>query len=360
MRFEVVTLFESFFETARVGLLDKAVQQGLISLETIDPRAFATDKHRSVDDAPYGGGAGMLLKPEPMIAALNALDARRGGVRSHRILLSPQGKVFEQADAARLAALGSITLIAGRYEGFDDRIVEHVDEELSMGDYVLFGGETAALAIIEAVSRLIDGVLGNEQSAPTDSHQQGLLSHPQYTRPPVFERQSVPDVLLSGDHGAIERWRHEQAVRRTFERRPDLLAKRPWSSVGAVYCALVHHPVRDRAGDTVTTSVTNMDVHDIARTARTYGMKRYFVVTPLDAQRPIVEKILEHWSEDGAGTKRPAERHEALQRTAIAASIDDGRSTRSRKPNARRPPSGRPRRATPGETSPPFSMLAPV
>jgi len=228
MRFEVVTIFPELIEVAtEAGLLGKALQTGVLSLRTRSPREFARDKHRTVDDAPYGGGSGMVMLPEPLLAAIEALDAEAldaGQPRARRVVLTPQGKRFVQADARRLAAEPAVMFICGRYEGIDDRVGHFVDEQLSLGDFVLNGGEVAALAIIEAVGRLVPGMVGNPESLVQESHGAGLLEYPQYTRPREFRGHAVPDVLLSGNHAAIARFRREQALRRTRARRPELLA----------------------------------------------------------------------------------------------------------------------------------------
>ena len=223
MRVEIVTLFPELFEVLNTGLLGKAREAGRVDMHTITPRRFTTDRHRSVDDAPYGGGSGMVLMPGPIADALDHLDESREGRVSHRVLLTPQGARFTQAHARRFAELDAITLVCGRYEGFDDRIRDLVDEEVSLGDFVLLGGEVAALAIIEATARLLPGVLGNEDSAADESHADGLLEYPQYTRPEEFRGRKVPEILLSGHHAAIARWRRKESLRRTLERRPDLL-----------------------------------------------------------------------------------------------------------------------------------------
>ncbi len=223
MRFEVVTLFPELFDVVDLGLLGKAKEAGTIEVTTTSPRDFTYDKHRTVDDAPYGGGSGMVLMPGPLAAALEHLDSERQGAPTHRILLTPQGARFSQSHAHRFSKLDSLTLVCGRYEGFDERIRSLVDEEVSLGDFVLLGGETAALAVIEATARLLPGVLGNQQSATDESHAGGLLEYPQYTRPEVFRGQAVPEVLRSGNHAAIARWRRKESLRRTLERRPDLL-----------------------------------------------------------------------------------------------------------------------------------------
>ena len=223
MRFEIVTLFPELFDVLRTGLLGKARDAGTIDVHTLTRRRITTDRHRTVDDAPYGGGSGMVLMPGPIAEALDHLDQERQGKPTHRVLLTPQGARFSQADARRFSELDSLTLVCGRYEGFDERIRGLVDEEISLGDFVLLGGEVGALAVIEATARLLPGVLGNEQSAADESHADGLLEYPQYTRPEEFRGEKVPDILRSGNHAAIARWRRKEALRRTSQRRPDLL-----------------------------------------------------------------------------------------------------------------------------------------
>jgi tRNA (guanine37-N1)-methyltransferase len=224
--FEILTLFPELFDDfLRASLLGKAIAAGLIAVHRTQLRDFGLGKHRSVDDTPYGGGPGMILRVEPVAAALDAISAARGP--SRRILLSPQGARFDQARAAALAGAGRITLVCGRYEGFDERIAGCVDEQLSIGDFVLAGGELAAAVVIEAVARLVPGVLGCGMSATDESFTRARLEYPQWTRPPDWNGQAVPDVLVSGDHAAIERWRRREALQRTLERRPDLITEHP-------------------------------------------------------------------------------------------------------------------------------------
>jgi len=223
MRFHVLTLFPEFFASALSStMLQKAQDRGAVEFLLHDIRDYATDKHRVTDDYPYGGGQGMVMKPDPIVAAMEALGS--GPERPWRILLSPQGQLLTQAHAVQLAARRELALVCGRYEGVDERVRSFVDEELSIGDYILSGGEVAALAIIDAVSRLAPGALGCETSAADESFSEGLLEYPQYTRPPEFRGMAVPEVLRSGDHGAIARWRRQEALRRTWSQRPDLLA----------------------------------------------------------------------------------------------------------------------------------------
>ena len=226
MRIEVVTLFPELIRGAlAAGVLGRAVQRGLLEVGTEDPRAHTRDVHRTVDDRPYGGGPGMVMKPEPLSAAIAAAAARvpEGTLR---VALSAQGEVLTQGRLAELARRSALVLVAGRYEGIDERVLERsIDLELSIGDYVLSGGELAALVVIDAVARLLPGALGDERSSVEESFTEGLLEGPQYTRPEVYDGLAVPPVLLSGDHAAIRRWRLKQALGRPAARRPDLLAR---------------------------------------------------------------------------------------------------------------------------------------
>jgi len=227
MRFDVVTLFPAIFDGYLTqGLLDKAIQRGLVQIHRHDLRDWAPDTpHRPVDDKPFGGGPGMLIQVEPTVRCVRAVDAL-SPFPARRILLTPQGKRFDQPLAEDLAASERVMLLCGRYEGFDQRVIDILQpEEISIGDFVLNGGEVAAMVIVDAVVRLLPGVLGDENSSREDSFSRGnrLLEFPQYTRPRVFEGHAVPEVLLGGDHGAIHRWREEQIRQRTAERRSDLL-----------------------------------------------------------------------------------------------------------------------------------------
>jgi len=227
MKVEVVTLFPGMIAGAlEYGIVGRAIERGLLSVGTEDPRAHTRDVHRTVDDRPYGGGPGMVLKPEPLLAAIRAAGARLPE-GSPRIYLSAQGAPLGQGMAQELAALPGLLLVAGRYEGLDERVVElGIDREVSIGDYVLSGGELPALVVIDAIARLLPGALGDERSNIEESFVTGLLDWPHYTRPEVFEGLSVPAVLLSGNHADIRRWRLEQAKARTRQRRPDLIAER--------------------------------------------------------------------------------------------------------------------------------------
>ncbi len=226
MHFDVISLFPEMVATiAEFGVVGRAQRRGLVTLDIENPRDHTSDVHRTVDDRPYGGGPGMVMKYEPLAGAL-ASARQRSPEGSPVVYLSPQGGVFDQATANRFAELPGLMLLAGRYEGVDERFIEsQVDEELSLGDFVLSGGEVAAMAVIDAVVRLLPEVLGDDESAAQDSFVSGLLDHPHYTRPEEVDGRSVPEVLLSGDHAAIARWRMKQALGRSMSRRPDLIEK---------------------------------------------------------------------------------------------------------------------------------------
>jgi tRNA (guanine37-N1)-methyltransferase len=224
MTVDLVTIFPAMIEQPlAAGVLGRAIGNGTLDVRVRDLRGFTTDRHRVVDDVPYGGGPGMVLKPEPLFRALDAVEADRGRPLTV-VLTSPQGRPFTQAEAQRLSGVEHLVLLCGRYEGIDERVRARVTEEISIGDYVLSGGELPALVILDAVARLVPGVVGDEQSVAEDSFSRGLLDFPQYTRPAEVGALKVPDVLMSGNHADIRRWRKREAVSRTLERRPDLLA----------------------------------------------------------------------------------------------------------------------------------------
>ncbi|SMC25810.1 tRNA (Guanine37-N(1)-) methyltransferase [Desulfacinum hydrothermale DSM 13146] len=225
MIFDILTIFPGIFESPlRESILGKACQRGLLTVRVHNIRDYALDKHQMTDDRPFGGGEGMVMKPEPIVAALE--DVKPLGPDAHVVLLSPQGRSFSQEMARRFRAMERLVLVCGRYEGVDQRVAEHfVDEEVSIGDFILTGGELAALVIVDAVARLLPGVLGNEASPEAESFAEPLLEYPQYTRPREFRGHAVPEVLLSGDHERIRRWRRMQALARTRDRRPDLFQR---------------------------------------------------------------------------------------------------------------------------------------
>jgi tRNA (guanine37-N1)-methyltransferase len=227
----VVSIFPALISSiAEVGVLSRGIAGGALELEVFNPRDFTVDRHATVDDRPYGGGPGMVMKVQPLKAAIAAAKAR-APMPGRCIYFSPQGRSLDQAGVKRLAAEPALIMLAGRYEGVDERLIDEVvDEEVSIGDYVVSGGELPAMVAIDAIARLLPGTLGNEASAATESHGDGLLDWPHYTRPETFAGREVPPVLLSGDHAAISRWRLKEALGRTYERRPDLMARRVLTS----------------------------------------------------------------------------------------------------------------------------------
>jgi tRNA (guanine37-N1)-methyltransferase len=223
VRITIITIFPEFFASPlEISIVRRARQEGRLEVDVVDLRRFGVGSHRQLDDAPFGGGPGMVMMVEPLAHALEPL------ARSHRVLFTPAGRRLDQEMMSRWAGLSHLSLVCGRYEGVDERVAEHfIDEEVSWGDFVLAGGEVAALAVVEGVARLLPGVLGNPDSLGAESFSDGLLEEPHYTRPSVFRGWEVPEVLVSGDHAALERWRREQREARTRARRPDLLESRP-------------------------------------------------------------------------------------------------------------------------------------
>jgi tRNA (guanine37-N1)-methyltransferase len=229
MRFDVITIFPKIFRGVfEFGIVSRAAKAGLIEIGVHDLRDYTHDRHKQVDDRPFGGGAGMVMKPEPLFRAVEAVTALVPGART--VLLSPQGRLFDQRIALEFAHQASVVLICGRYEGVDERVVQHlVSDEVSIGDYVLSGGEIPAMVIVDAVTRLLPGALGCGESAAQESFSSGLLDHPQYTRPPEYRGMKAPDVLLGGNHAEIERWRRLKAIEKTLRSRPDLIEGRDLS-----------------------------------------------------------------------------------------------------------------------------------
>ncbi|ATF40898.1 tRNA (guanosine(37)-N1)-methyltransferase TrmD [Weissella paramesenteroides] len=223
MRIDVLSLFPNMFAPMRESIIGKTVERGLVDFNVTDFRNYTDNKHHKVDDEIYGGGQGMLLMPQPLFDAMDAVE-KEAGNRGRVILMDPAGKTFNQSIAEELAKEEHLTIIAGHYEGYDERIRTLVDDEISLGDFVLTGGELGAMTVIDATVRLLDEALGDERSAVDESFSTGLLEYPQYTRPADFRGLKVPDVLLSGHHANIAKWKHKEALRRTYQRRPDLLA----------------------------------------------------------------------------------------------------------------------------------------
>ena len=337
MRYDILTIFPEFFESPlSFGILKKAQEKGLIEINTHDIRDYSDNKHRTVDDTPYGGGGGMLMKIPPVSSAIE--NVKRHDDKSLVILTTPDGEKFSDKTARELAQYEQVIIICGRYEGVDERIREiYVDKEISIGDYVLSGGENAASVIVESVSRFIPGVLGNELSPQNDSFNQGLLEYPQYTRPEEFKGKKVPEVLLSGNHGEIDDWRKRESIKRTFIKRPDLLdkaildtdeielikeLKEARSPSFKAYIALIHYPVYNNQLKIINTAFTNLDVHDIARSAVTYGIETFYLVQPNTEQQKLVNRVLKHWTQ-GEGVSFNRSRAEALNLVALRDTLED-------------------------------------
>ena len=321
-------------EAFKWGVIGKACEKGLLEINAINLRDYAEGRHLVTDDYQYGGGAGLVMKPEPLCLAVEDIKAKS---KTLAILLDPRGKKFTQKEAERLSAYESLTFICGRYEGVDERVRELVvDEELSVGDYILTGGEFAAMMIIDATARLKSGVLGDEESAKNESFTIGMLEYPHYTRPAEYKGLNVPKVLLNGNHAEILKWRKEKALEITRRNRPDMLnislldeeaRKKVYSDkkLGKgkslkLNLALMHFPMKDKQGDTVTTAITNLDLHDISRSCKTYGVETFFVVTPVAAQREISDRVIKHWQE-GFGLTYNPNRSEAFSNTKIKESL---------------------------------------
>ena len=240
MKINIITIFPDMFTSPfNHSIMKRAQEKKLLTIETVNPRDFAQDKHQMVDDYPFGGGAGMVLKPEPMFAAVESLKTSG---KKRVLLMCPSGQPFTQEKAKELAQYDELIFLCGHYEGFDARITDNlVDEAISIGDYVLTGGEIPAMVVIDAVARMLNGVLGSGESAIGDSFYNGLLEYPQYTRPREFRGMSVPEILLSGDHAKIKKWRHNESLKKTFLNRPDLLEKTTLSADDKKYLATLKH-----------------------------------------------------------------------------------------------------------------------
>lgn len=337
MQFNVLTLFPEFFESPLAcGMLAKGERGGQVSYNLVNPRDFTEDKHHTVDDRPYGGGPGMVMQCDPLAKALESVE-KPGRV----VYLSPRGKKLDQSLARELAQEEALTLVCGRYEGVDQRFLDLFGvEEISVGDFVLNGGEAGALCLIESVARLVPGFMGKHESADEESFSSGLLEYPHYTRPEKYRGVRVPDVLQGGDHKAIDTWRREQSLRITLARRPDLLDEARLSGEDMkilraarkgggcrriaknLYLSLLHAPVVNKFGHTVSTSLTNLDVHDIARVSRTCGLGGYYIATPLTDQRKLLDRLLVHWLE-GPGSRANRDRSEAFGAIRAATDLDE-------------------------------------
>lgn len=323
MKIDVLTIFPPMFDGfLGESLVAKGIEKGVFSVSVRDIREFSENKHKKVDEAPFGGGAGMVMSPQPLA---DAIDSLRKDSPARTILLSPRGKPFTQKMAKELAAEKRLILVCGRYEGVDERIARHwVDEEISIGDFVLNGGEVAAMVVIEAVFRLLPGAIGSEDSPRDESFENGLLEYPQYTRPENFRNFDVPQVLLSGHHKKIDEWRREESIKKTAETRPDLLAKLGQTGGKIKFSiALVHYPVAGRDGSEMVSSITTLDAHDFARMGKTYGAQRAYMVTPVEDQKRLVARIISHWKDDESLKRLDGRKSLAVEILRTADSIDE-------------------------------------
>jgi tRNA (guanine37-N1)-methyltransferase len=333
--YNVITIFPEMIKTIfSYGVISQGIKRGLLEINPVNLRDFTHDKHKKVDDYQYGGGQGLVLKPEPICDAVNFIKSKYKN--TFVVLLDPRGKKFDQKMAEHFAKFDNITFICGRYEGVDERVRKLVvDEEVSIGDFILTGGELAAAVIIDATCRLIENVLGDKMSTVEESFSEGMLEYPHYTRPYIYQGLKVPEVLVSGNHKEINEWRKKESVKITLQNRSDLLkdkalngqegeflscVKECLSKGVSLYVALLHYPMVDKHQDVVATSITNMDLHDISRSCRTFGVKNYFVVTPLKAQREIANRVLKHWK-DGYGAIYNPNRKEAFDYTLVKESL---------------------------------------
>ncbi|MDZ4678267.1 MAG: tRNA (guanosine(37)-N1)-methyltransferase TrmD [Oligoflexia bacterium] len=333
MRFDVMTIFPKMFESPfKEGIVGQAITSNKIELKFWNLRDHATDAHKTIDDRPFGGGDGMVMLPEMLKLTLDKIQSDK---RRRVIYLSPQGPVLTQEKAKRLAIdYDQVVLICGRYGGIDERFIEnYVDEELSIGDYVISGGELAAMVVIDAVARFMPGVLGNDLSPVEETFKENLLEQPLYTRPREFEGKQVPEVLLSGHHQKIKEWQRSQRILRTLNKRPDLLTKAEVTKDEILKASevlplrkniavgLIHYPVYNKTGEVVATNVTNLDIHDIARACRTYGIDQFYIITPAEEQLAFVGRVLAHW-QSGRGTQYNPVRKDSLINTKTAPSIE--------------------------------------
>ena len=343
--YNVITIFPDMCKLPfNQGVISKALDNKLIEINAINLRDFATDKHKSTDDYQFGGGVGLVMKVEPIYNALESIKSslKDKGVDSSRhkvIILDPRGRRFQQKDAIELSKFDSLTFICGRYEGVDERVSEHLcDYQYSIGDYILTGGEPASMVMIDAIARLIDGVVGDKESLVDESFSASSLEYPHYTRPEEFMGWTVPKVLLSGDHKRIEEWRTDKSFTATEASRPDLVSIKDQSKASRLVeacksfydepvkinlsLALMHYPMKDKQKDVVTTSITNLDIHDISRSSCTFGVDDFFIISPIKSQRDIANIVINHWVK-GYGVEYNPNRSEAFSRTSIVSTLLD-------------------------------------
>jgi len=346
MRIDILTLFPQMFCPLEESIIKRAREKGIVDINLINIRDFAFDRHQITDDRLYGGGAGMVMKPEPIFAAVRSV---LGDDKPRVIITSPQGRPFDQKLAQELSAEEHLIVICGHYEGIDERVIEGLATDIiSMGDFVLTGGELPAMAIVDSVTRLLPGALGDELSAAQESFEDGLLEYPHYTRPPIFEGMEVPEELTSGNHAQIAKWRRQKALERTWRYRPDLLESAPLlpedkiyleqldkeiQKPFRIYVALLHYPVYNKKKQVINTSLTNLDLHDIARAAATYDVEGFYIVQPVQNQQRLMQELVDHW-QGGFGGRYNPDRKEALSKVRLVDFLEDVREQITSQSNA--------------------------
>ena len=337
MKFDIVTIFPDFFESVfSFGVISRAVENKTVDINVHDLRTYSTAKHGKTDDTPYGGGSGMLMTPGPIGNAINGI--REKGLRSAVILTTPKGEEFNDRKAQELCGFEQLIILCGRYEGVDDRVNElYVDMKISTGKYINSGGEYACSLIVDAVSRYLPGVLGNTESLASESLKDGLVEYPQYTKPRTYRGKKVPEVLVSGDHEKIRKWRRRESIKSTFIQNPaslddaqlskdeDAFLKELKAESAAgfkVYIALVHHPVYNSRLEVVSTAFKSIDAHDISRDATAYGVRKFYLINPVEEQRRLAGRLVDHWIE-GEGKNFNETKSKAFGIVSIISTIEE-------------------------------------
>ena len=337
MKFDIVTIFPEFFDSVfSFGVISRAVERSAVSINVHDLRSYSDSKHGKTDDTPYGGGSGMLMTPGPIGNAISSIKEK--GLRSAVILTTPKGDEFNDCKAQELCEFDQLIILCGRYEGVDERVSElYVDMKISTGKYVNSGGEYACSLIVDAVSRYLPGVLGNTESLESESLKNGLLEYPQYTKPRTYEGRDVPEVLLSGDHEKIRKWRRKESIKATFTQSPSCLDEARFSEEEdaflrelkaesspdfRVYIALVHYPAYNSRMEVVPTAFKSMDAHDISRDATTYGIRKFYLVNPVEQQRILAGRLVDHWIE-GEGRNFNETKSRAFGIISIISTIEE-------------------------------------
>ena len=337
MKFDIVTIFPDFFESVfSFGVISRAVENKTVEINVHDLRTYSPAKHGKTDDTPYGGGSGMLMTPGPIGNAINSI--REKGLRSAVILTTPKGEEFNDRKAQELCGFEQLIILCGRYEGVDDRVNElYVDMKISTGKYINSGGEYACSLVVDAVSRYLPGVLGNTESLASESLKDGLLEYPQYTKPRTYRGKKVPEVLISGDHEKIRKWRRRESIKSTFIQNPSSLDDAQLSKDEdaflkelktesppgfKVYIALVHYPAYNSRLEVVSTAFKSIDAHDISRDATTYGVRKFYLINPVEEQRRLAGRLVDHWVE-GEGKNFNETKSKAFGIVSIISTIEE-------------------------------------